>query len=80
MNLDEEILVTLLEGRTVHVKIEGLDIQKLVESSCYQALEQIRSILRDDSLSDPECFQKIEKIVEVYERLGGSTGGRHDFG
>ena len=69
-----------MEGRTIRVKIEGLDIQKLVESSCYQALEQIRSILRDDSLSDPECFQKIEKIVEVYEHLGSGTGGRHDFG
>ena len=79
MNLYGEILAEALEGHAVHVTIEGADVQKIVETACYQALEQIQSILKDDDLDDPTCFQKIEKIIEVYEHLGGSIGSRHDF-
>ena len=52
----------------------------MVSDACYRALEQIQAILKDDSLTDPECFQRIEAIVRVYEDLGGGGGSRHDFG
>lgn len=52
----------------------------MVEASSYQALCQIREILHDDSLSDPECFEKIERIVCLFEQMGSSCGSRHDFG
>ena len=80
MNLYGEILAKALEGHSIYVTIEGADVQKLVETSCYQALEQIKAVLEDDTLSDPDCFQKIEKIMEVYEHLGSGAGSRHDFG
>lgn len=80
MNLYGEILARALEGRAVQVTIDGADAQALVKDACYRALEEIRAILENDALEDPECFQKIEEIVRVYERMGVSPGPRHDFG
>ena len=34
-----------------------------VEKRCFVLLERIRQILADDTLDDPECFQRIESIV-----------------
>ena len=42
-------------------------------------VEKILEIIRDDTLSDEICFHKIEAIISLYEELGISTGGRHDF-
>ena len=43
-------------------------------------LLKIWDILADDSMDDPECFQRIEAIVHLMEDLGIPCGGRHDFG
>ena len=48
-------------------------------SKCYQAMERIYQVLSDDTLDDPECFQRIEQIVCVLEEPGIGGGGRHDF-
>lgn len=52
----------------------------LVSDAAGRALLRIRDILADDSLSDAECFTRIEAIVALLEDLGVSCGGRHDFG
>lgn len=52
---------------------------KLLECRSYQALHEIKRILEDDSLRDPECFEKIEAIVCLFEELGSGCGNRHDF-
>lgn len=52
----------------------------LVDKISYQALLKIKMIIEDDSLSDAECFDKIEEIVVVLEEIGSSGGVRHDFG
>ena len=57
-----------------------IDADHIIEGVCYQALCQIRDILTDTTLSDPECFDRIEKIVCVLEELGSDAGSRHDFG
>ena len=54
--------------------------EKTAEMICYEALGKIKAILEDDSLSDRECFQQIEEIVNVFESIGSSCGSRHDFG
>ena len=51
-----------------------------VEKRCFVLLEQIRQILADDTLDDPECFQRIESIVSLLESNGIDCGTRHDFG
>ncbi|NLO85831.1 MAG: hypothetical protein GX096_10460 [Clostridiales bacterium] len=49
---------------------------KISESTCYQAIQDIRKILDDDKLHDFEC---IEKIVVLLENIGSDGGSRHDF-
>lgn len=82
MSLIKEMMVDLLAHETVCVVFPGVeyDLAKVLEGRCYQTLEAIKAVLEDDSLSDPECFQKIEAIVCAFERLGSGGGGRHDFG
>ncbi|HIZ94824.1 hypothetical protein [Flavonifractor sp. An112] len=82
MELYQEILAHILQNTTVCISFPELkcDISALVEQECYQALQKIQAILRDDRLDDAECFQKIEEIVCVIENLGGGCGTRHDFG
>ena len=42
-------------------------------------MQKIREILEDDSLTDADCFEKIEQILCIFEEhcIGVS---RHDFG
>ena len=55
------------------------DLEKMFESECYRALQQIKEILEDDRLNDRECFMKIEEIVALFDAYGGCEG-RHDWG
>ena len=59
--------------------LEGVDLKELMDSIYYHALYRIREIIRDESLSDPECFRKIEQVICTLEDLGSSGDGRHDF-
>ena len=52
----------------------------LVSDATGRTLLQIWKILKDETLNDETCFQKIEAILSLYEDLGLSSGGRHDFG
>ncbi len=82
MELYKEILVEVLSRERAEVRFPGLemDAEKMVETVCYRALCRIRDIIRDDSLSDKECFHKIEEIICTLEELGSDGGDRHDFG
>lgn len=46
----------------------------------FEILGQIRQIIANDELDDPECFQRIESIVCLLESNGIDCGTRHDFG
>lgn len=56
------------------------DIPKIIEGRCYQAICEILDVIRDERLTDPECFMRIEEIVCILEKLGPGAGFRHDFG
>ena len=43
-------------------------------------LEQIRQVIDDDTLSDPQCFAKNKRIICILEKAGSNGGARHDFG
>ena len=81
MELAVELLSKLLERREINVTFPGLNLTApdILEAASYQALCQIQDILRNDALDDPECFQRIEEIVQVFERMGSGCGSRHDF-
>ena len=81
MELCKDILAELLEREKIEVTFPDFkeDISKIFESKCYNALMQIKEILQDDSLSDEDCFLKIESIVSTFEQLGSKISYRHDF-
>lgn len=75
MNFEQGIIADLLR----EVRFDTV-LEKLAKERCVQALKEIRAVLDDDTLEDPECFERIEKVVEIYEDLGIGGGSRHDFG
>lgn len=80
MELYKEILAEVLAkcGLQITFGNSELDVAKIVELECYKALQKIKEILDDDSLSDPDCFYKIDEIVSaLYE--AGIYAPRHDF-
>lgn len=83
MELYEEILLNALQNQKAVINISFPDLsinaEKIVESASYGALVGIQKILKNDSLSDQECFRIIEEIVRIFERLGSDCGSRHDF-
>ncbi len=50
-----------------------------VEGDALYILEKNQTILNDDTLDDPECFERIELIVKTFYANGLSTN-RHDWG
>lgn len=79
MELFLQILLKEIENGNIQITLSE-EAAKVVQSKAFFTLEQIRDVVCDDSLSDPECFWKIEKIVETLEELGSNGGVRHDFG
>ena len=77
MELYKEILTDVLAKREIHVIFPDLaqDANEIVEQECYQALQKIKAIIEDDSLTDFMC---IEEIVRVFEAIGSGGGLRHD--
>lgn len=82
MELYKEILVSLLSGENMEVTFPGLklNVNQILESKCYRALEKVKAIIEDENLDDRECFMKIEAIICELEELGSGGGLRHDFG
>ncbi len=61
-----------------YVKSRGVDVDRRVHDEAVELLEKIRAILDDDSLSDPECFHRIDAMVDAFHTAGISTT-RHDW-
>ena len=82
MELYKELLVHALCQTNTHITFPDLQIapSQLVECTSYHALQKIKAVLENPDLDDESCFKKIEEIVCIFEELGSSCGGRHDFG
>ncbi len=48
-----------------------------MESGAMELVEQIRTILNDDTLADPECFCRVEALVNAFIDAGLYTT-RHE--
>ena len=79
MELLKEILAKVLENDEINIVFPHLTLTaaEAVETECYKALQKIKTVIENDSLSDFEC---VEEIVRIYESIGSSGGNRHDFG
>lgn len=82
VELYQEILAAVLAKEKMEIHFPNLKISpaEIVESESYQALQKIKAVIMDDSLTDSECFMKIEEIICIFEKIGSSGGPRHDFG
>lgn len=82
MELYEEIMAKLMVETLMRYleENEWLTMPQLIEGECYQALQKIRDIIRNEDLDDRECFNRIEGIVSTLESIGSHGGIRHDFG
>lgn len=61
--------------------LESLDpqeIRSLAESKALELISQIKSILDDDAVDDPECFHRIDAMVDAFHDHGVPTA-RHDW-
>lgn len=82
MELYAEILAHFLAQENAQIIFPQLQLnaKDIVEMQCYQTLRKIQEIVRDDTLEDKECFDRIEEIICVFETIGSNGGSRHDFG
>ena len=82
MELYKEILAGVLAHQEIQINFPNLQITptEIVELKSYQVLQKIKAVITDDSLTDSECFMKIEEIINIFETLVSGGGTRHDFG
>lgn len=83
MRMDMEIskgLYANIIGELAIMYLESLQADELlskVESQALALIAEIKTILDDDCTGDPECFYRIEKLVEAFYERGIQTT-RHD--
>ena len=70
----ELLLETVYDER----RLSDAEIQTLLKERSVRALAEIRRVLDEDT-PDETCFEKIERVVKVYEAIGADGGARHDF-
>ena len=58
---------------------QGYPMVEEIESHAITLISQIQDILNDETLDDPDCFRRIEAVVELFHENGLSTA-RHDWG
>ena len=82
MELYRDMLCRILETEDFEILLPkwNMKVEEMMEMKCYQALQAIKRILEEDELDDEECFDRIEKIISVFEALGSGICDRHDFG
>ena len=82
MELYKDMLHRILETEEFEILLPkwNMTMEEMMEMKCYQALNEIKKILEDDTLEDAECFESIEKIITVFEKIGSGIQDRHDFG
>ena len=79
---DEFAAIAIGRAIVLALKQAGMEelIAKETESLAMRTLEQIREVVEmdEDEVGDPECFQRIEKIICAFEKNGVSAL-RHDY-
>ena len=81
MELYQNIMYAILSRRDIQIsfpELRNVRLEDIIENFCYLTLEKIINIMRNDNISDEECFQKIEEIIKIFEKMDIPIG-RHDF-
>ncbi len=64
--------------RALHREEVRSTLLSATESRALRALEEIRRVLDDDGLADPECFRRIEAIIRIFNDNAVPIS-RHDW-
>ncbi len=82
MELYRDMLCRILESEEFEILLPKwkMNVEEMIEMKCYQALNEIKKILEDETIDDRDCFESIESIISVFEKLGSGINERHDFG
>lgn len=82
MELYKELLTHILSQEEIKITFPDLniDIAHIVELEAYNVLNEIKEILEDNTLDDPECFARIDAIIHTFHKRNIDIGTRHDFG
>ena len=59
------------------LRLSEIDYTEIVKLKSIEALQKIKAVIFNDSLSDFEC---VEEIVYIFKTLGSDGGTRHDVG
>lgn len=78
LSVREELLAQAI-GREALKYMDRENLAQEADSEAIKILQEIQTVLDDDALDDPECFDRIERIVTAFHRHGIPTL-RHDFG
>ena len=70
----ELLLETVYDER----RLSDAEMKTPLNELSVRALAEIRRIL-DENTPDEVCFEKIERVIKVYEAIGADGGARHDF-
>lgn len=83
LSIAEELYVQSLGWEVLRFlkREEGnlLSLCREADSEALRVLEEIRRVLDDDTLDDPDCFRRIEAVVKAFHADDISTT-RHDWG
>ncbi len=81
-NLDiPEALYQKVIGQRVMEFVQGLKVEEIhsqADTEAMEALSKIAGILDEDGTDDPECFRRIEEIIDAL-RGSGIAAMRHDW-
>lgn len=78
MYLYQEVLIKALEKGKITVEFgKDINVREIINIQCYKILDQIREVIKDEKISDKDCFEKIEEIIRIFEKEELDCGLKH---
>lgn len=76
MQLYQEILAAVLAKEKVQITFPNLNINltEMIESESYQALQKIKAVITDDSLTDSEWLYENRRNYQHIRNIGQRRG------
>ena len=82
--MEQDLSRAMYENAIGKLAVDYLEYQgthglpALAESSALKLVAEIKAVLDDDSLEDPECFRRIDALVDAFSARNVYTP-RHDW-
>ena len=82
--MEKQILKSIYAKAIGELIVDYLDstgcteVFSVTEPKAIELITEVKAILNDDSLDDPQCFHRIDAIVNVFSANGMDTS-RHDW-